>query len=122
MTTIKRIETFVSERRQIPKADMHSTQRTDPIAHARQEVWWITKKLTKRTLTQIGSFHKRDHTTIRHGLAAVEKRMDDCCDYRETMEGLLHDARAQALPEFFRSGGVKPFTFRTIRNKETVGR
>ncbi|MDE0590436.1 hypothetical protein OU789_10905 [Halocynthiibacter sp. C4] len=95
MTTTREIIEAVAEYRGIPANDLRSTKRKRPVAHARQEAFFIAKKATGLSLRQIGRhIGNRDHTTVLHGLAAVKCRMTDA-DYAKE----VHDMICMAAPE-----------------------
>jgi hypothetical protein len=67
----------------IPAEDISGQRRTRPLVHLRQEVMFIAKYLTTRSLPEIARvLGGRDHTTILHGVKAVALRNDlDYTDY-----------------------------------------
>lgn len=55
-------------------AQLKSTTRRAPIAHARQLAFYNMYHTGKYSLSQIGGFMKRDHTTVLYGIRAEENR------------------------------------------------
>ena len=58
---------------------MLSPRRSRPLARPRQVAMYMAKKLTTRSLPEIGrKFANRDHTTVIHSVKTIEKlRKDD---------------------------------------------
>jgi len=64
----------VSEHYNISKADILSKKRPREIAHPRQIVMFLCRKLTDASLPKIGEIlGKRDHTTVLHGYEKVNR-------------------------------------------------
>lgn len=57
-------------------SDMTSSNRTQPLATARQVAMFISVKLTGKSLPTIGEDFKRNHTTVLHGAQSIQKRLD----------------------------------------------
>ena len=67
--------------------EMVSERRGREVAWPRQEAMFLARKLTPLSLPRIGQlFGNRDHTTVMHALAAVEKRITG--DVGRTREAL----------------------------------
>jgi len=72
--TLDEIQKKIAEYYNIKMADMHSARRSRDIARPRQIAMYLSKKLTTKSLPEIGrSFGGRDHTTVIHAVKAVEK-------------------------------------------------
>ena len=53
---------------------MLSQRRSRPLARPRQIAMYLAKKLTTRSLPEIGrKFSNRDHTTVIHAVKTIEK-------------------------------------------------
>ncbi len=72
--TLDEIQKKIAEFYNIKMADMHSARRSRDIARPRQIAMYLSKKLTTKSLPEIGrSFGGRDHTTVIHAVKAVDK-------------------------------------------------
>jgi hypothetical protein len=87
---IFRVLEVVGEHLNVLPDQMVSERRTNELAHARHVVMFILKKDYDKTLPQIGRWlGGRDHTTVLHGIRAIEAR-DDMADTLDTIRGRLH--------------------------------
>ena len=77
--TVDRIQRAVCEAFSISLTDMSSKRRARAVARPRQVAMYLSKKLTKRSLPDIGRrFGGRDHTTVMHAVKRItELRADD---------------------------------------------
>ena len=77
--TIDEIQRRVAEHYRIKPADMVSARRAREVARPRQVAMYLAKRLTSRSLPEIGRrFGKRDHTTVMHAVKRIEElRIDD---------------------------------------------
>lgn len=74
--TIEDIQKKVSAHYNIKVSDMHSARRSVAIARPRQVAMYLAKKLTTKSLPEIGrKFGGKDHTTVMHAV----KRIDEIC-------------------------------------------
>lgn len=74
--SIASIQAAVARFYDIPLREMTSQRRDRPAAHARQVGMYLARELTPYSLPMIGRwFGKRDHTTVIHGIKAVEARL-----------------------------------------------
>ena len=74
--TIEDIQKKVIQHFNIKMSDMHSARRSRVVARPRQIAMYLAKKLTSRSLPEIGrKFGGRDHTTVIHAV----KRIDELC-------------------------------------------
>ena len=88
--TIDDIQKKVSAHFNIKVADMHSARRSVAIARPRQIAMFLAKKLTSKSLPEIGrKFGGKDHTTVMHAV----KRIDELCkkdsEFAEDVELLM---------------------------------
>jgi hypothetical protein len=59
---------------QLKVAELLSKRRTRDITRPRQAAMWLAKKLTRRSLPEIGrKISGKDHTTVIHALKAIDK-------------------------------------------------
>ena len=72
--TIDKIQNVVSNYYNIPLSDMLSQRRSRPLARPRQIAMYLAKKMTTRSLPEIGRrFANRDHTTVIHAVKTITR-------------------------------------------------
>ncbi len=72
--TVDKIQNVVSNYFNIPLSDMLSQRRSRPLARPRQIAMYIAKKMTSRSLPEIGRrFANRDHTTVIHAVKTITR-------------------------------------------------
>jgi chromosomal replication initiator protein len=72
--TVDRIQNTVSSFFNISIAEMLSQRRSRPLARPRQVAMYLAKKMTSRSLPEIGRrFANRDHTTVIHAVKTITK-------------------------------------------------
>ena len=72
--TVDKIQNTVSNFFNIPLAEMLSQRRSRPLARPRQIAMYLAKKLTTRSLPEIGRrFANRDHTTVIHAVKTITR-------------------------------------------------
>ena len=72
--TIDEIQRKVADHYGLKLADMYSVRRSRNVARPRQVAMYLCKKLTPRSLPEIGrKFGGRDHTTVMHAVRKVEE-------------------------------------------------
>ena len=72
--TVDKIQNVVSNYFNIPLSDMLSQRRSRPLARPRQIAMFLAKKLTSRSLPEIGRmFGGRDHTTVMHAIKKIQE-------------------------------------------------
>jgi chromosomal replication initiator protein len=72
--TIDDIQRKVAEHYHLKMADMVSARRAREVARPRQVAMYLAKKLTPRSLPEIGRrFGGRDHTTVMHAVKRIEE-------------------------------------------------
>jgi chromosomal replication initiator protein len=75
--TIDEIQRKVAEHYTLRLSDMHSSRRSRNVARPRQIAMYLCKKLTPRSLPEIGrKFGGRDHTTVMHAIRKIEEMSD----------------------------------------------
>lgn len=68
----------------IPVAEMTSERRAREVARPRQVAMYLAKKLTPKSLPNIGrQFGGRDHTTVIHAVRQVERLIGEDEDFAE---------------------------------------
>ena len=74
ITTIEKIQNVTSIFYSISLEEMLSQRRSRPLARPRQIAMYLAKKLTTRSLPEIGrKFANRDHTTVIHAVKTIDK-------------------------------------------------
>ena len=74
VVTVDKIQNTVSNYFNITLTDMLSQRRSRPLARPRQIAMFLAKKLTTRSLPEIGRrFANRDHTTVIHAVKTITK-------------------------------------------------
>jgi chromosomal replication initiator protein len=87
--TIESIQKKVAEHFDIRIADMTSRRRPQSVAFPRQVAMYLSRTLTRRSLSDIGeSFGGRDHGTVLHACRLVEKRVVKDQRLRQTVSYL----------------------------------
>ena len=72
--TVDKIQNIVSNYFNIPLSDMLSQRRSRPLARPRQIAMYLAKKMTTRSLPEIGRrFANRDHTTVIHAVKTINR-------------------------------------------------
>lgn len=93
--TVDEIQRRVAEHYNIRLADIVGPKRHRPLARPRQVAMYLCKRLTTRSLPEIGRrFGGRDHTTVMHGIRRIEELIqtdpqlaDDVEMLRRSLEG-----------------------------------
>tara|TARA_Y100001970_G_scaffold289087_1_gene418327 strand:+ start:1307 stop:2716 length:1410 start_codon:yes stop_codon:yes gene_type:complete len=87
--TIDKIQTVTSNFFSISLGDMLSPRRSRPLARPRQIAMYFSKKLTTRSLPEIGrKFANRDHTTVIHAVKTIEKLLQNNDEIKKNVEEL----------------------------------
>ena len=72
--TVDKIQNVVSNFFNISLSDMLSQRRSRPLARPRQIAMYLSKKMTSRSLPEIGRrFANRDHTTVIHAVKTITR-------------------------------------------------
>ena len=72
--TVDKIQNIVSNFYSISLSEMLSQRRSRPLARPRQIAMYLAKKLTTRSLPEIGRrFANRDHTTVIHAVKTINR-------------------------------------------------
>ena len=75
--TVDKIQNTVSNYFNIALSEMLSQRRSRPLARPRQIAMYLAKKLTTRSLPEIGRrFANRDHTTVIHAVKTITRLAD----------------------------------------------
>ena len=74
--SIDEIQKQVAAHYNIKVSDMHSARRSRAVARPRQVAMFLSKRLTSKSLPEIGrKFGGKDHTTVMHAVKRVEELM-----------------------------------------------
>ncbi len=85
--TIEKIQNVTSNFFGINLEEMLSQRRSRPLARPRQIAMYLAKKLTTRSLPEIGrKFANRDHTTVIHAVKTVDKLSQNNEDIKKNVE------------------------------------
>ena len=72
--TVDKIQNTVSNYFNVSLNDMLSQRRSRPLARPRQIAMYLAKKMTSRSLPEIGRrFANRDHTTVIHAVKTINR-------------------------------------------------
>ena len=75
--TVDKIQNVVSNFFNIALSEMLSQRRSRPLARPRQIAMYLAKKMTSRSLPEIGRrFANRDHTTVIHAVKTITRLSD----------------------------------------------
>lgn len=87
--TVDRIQRAVCEEFNVTLTDMVSKRRARLIARPRQVAMYLSKKLTKRSLPDIGRrFGGRDHTTVMHAVKRIDELRANDIDFNAQIEAV----------------------------------
>lgn len=99
MITIAAIQAAVARHYRLLRADMVSPERSWRVSHPRQVAMYLSCRLTRRSLPQIGrAFGGRDHATVFYARKIVRARAEADiklrCEVREIAFALMMEGRA----------------------------
>jgi len=85
--SIEDIQKHVATHYNIKVSDMHSARRSRAVARPRQVAMYLAKKLTSKSLPEIGrKFGGKDHTTVMHAVKRIEELMGSDSDIARDVE------------------------------------
>jgi chromosomal replication initiator protein len=88
--TIDEIQRQVAEYYTLRLSDMHSARRSRNVARPRQVAMYLCKKLTPRSLPEIGrKFGGRDHTTVMHAVRKIDELIDGDISFADEVKTLM---------------------------------
>ena len=88
--SIDKIQTMTSNFYSISLNDMLSPRRSRPLARPRQIAMYFAKKLTTRSLPEIGrKFANRDHTTVIHACNKIKELRVENSSLEEDYKNLI---------------------------------
>ena len=87
--TVDKIQNTVANFFNITLAEMLSQRRSRPLARPRQIAMYLAKKMTTRSLPEIGRrFANRDHTTVIHAVKTITRLSEKDDEMRKNIEQL----------------------------------
>ena len=87
--TVDKIQNTVANFFNIPLAEMLSQRRSRPLARPRQIAMYLAKKMTTRSLPEIGRrFANRDHTTVIHAVKTIIRLSEKDDEMKKNIEQL----------------------------------
>ncbi len=92
--SVDAIQRRVAEYHDIRFADMTSKKRPQNIAVPRMVAMYIARKLTDMSLPAIGDSFNRNHATIIHAVATIDKRMAADENFRHNVNVLMRQLRS----------------------------
>ncbi len=88
--TIDEIQKLVSQHFELKPLDLVSARRARAVARPRQIAMYLAKRLTTRSLPEIGrKFGGRDHSTVIHAVRRVEELRDQDRDIDQAVRVLM---------------------------------
>ena len=88
-TSIEDIQRKTAEFYKLDVKDFHSPQRARRVARPRQVAMYLSRKLTTRSLPEIGRrFGGRDHTTVLHACRRIEALIVEDAMFRQEVDFL----------------------------------
>jgi chromosomal replication initiator protein len=85
--SIEDIQKHVATHYNVKVSDMHSARRSRVVARPRQVAMYLSKKLTSKSLPEIGRrFGGKDHTTVMHAVKRIEELMSADAEFSKDLE------------------------------------
>ena len=93
--TIEEIQKLVSQHFELKPLDLVSARRSRAVARPRQIAMYLSKRLTTRSLPEIGrKFGGRDHSTVIHAVRKIEELRDTDRDIDGAVRVLMRELEA----------------------------
>lgn len=89
--TPEHIIKIVSQKSGIPEDDIKSLKRSGPIAFTRHKCVYLIHKLTNMSYSKIGTYFKRDRTTMMSSVKSVEQEIKINSIYEEEINDLIKE-------------------------------
>ncbi len=94
IVTVEQIQRMVADHFGIPEEAMKVKKRTSSIAYPRQIAMFLSRDLTKLSLSEIGNrFGGRDHTTIMHACDKIGRMAEEDPELRQILHRLTSTLR-----------------------------
>ena len=97
--SIAAIQEAVAANYGLNASDLVSLDRSRPICHPRHVAMYLAKKLTNSSLTEIGNAFKKHHSTVLHGVARIQKAIQNDNDLRTTIDNLINMITSNTVPK-----------------------
>jgi hypothetical protein len=92
--SVKHIQQVVAEHFKVDVRDILAHRRTSDIVLPRHVAMYLTRKLTHRSMPEIGRlFGRRDHTTVLHAI----KKVEALCNVDSVMFGIVSQLRRRFI-------------------------
>ena len=89
VVTVDKIQNTVASFFNLPLNEMLSQRRSRPLARPRQVAMYLSKKMTTRSLPEIGRrFANRDHTTVIHAVKTITRISEKDEEMKKNLEQL----------------------------------
>ena len=89
VVTVDKIQNTVASFFNLPLNEMLSQRRSRPLARPRQVAMYLSKKMTTRSLPEIGRrFANRDHTTVIHAVKTITRISEKDDEMKKNLEQL----------------------------------
>lgn len=98
--TIVAIQALVAERHRVCLRDLLSRRRSRSLALPRHLAIWLARHITPCSLPEIGRAFDRDHTTVMHAIARVDRLMVEDSMFTDWVLGLLDELCAEAGADY----------------------
>ncbi|MEI6438058.1 MAG: chromosomal replication initiator protein DnaA [Candidatus Omnitrophota bacterium] len=86
--SIEMVQQVVAEEYKITVNDLKSKKRTQNFSLPRQIAMYLTRKLTKHSLPEIGNAFSKDHTTVIHSCKKIEEDINNSSEIKYSIEKL----------------------------------
>ena len=108
--TVDKIQNVVSNYFNIALSEMLSQRRSRPLARPRQIAMYLAKKMTTRSLPEIGRrFANRDHTTVIHAVKTITKLSEKDEEMKKELMRRKHELEKEAKSEACDGGSALPY-------------
>lgn len=95
--TVRAIAQRVALRRRVPERELYSNRRGGAAnVEARQIVCWLARQLTTLSMPVIGRRLNRDHSTVLHGIAVVNRRREHDAEFAADVDALYAELAGAA--------------------------
>ncbi len=90
VVTVDKIQNVVSNYFNISLSEMLSQRRSRPLARPRQIAMYLAKKMTSRSLPEIGRrFANRDHTTVIHAVKTINRLSEQDDEMKKNINQIM---------------------------------
>lgn len=96
---IKIIQDAVCRFYGVEMCDLQSSRRTANIVKPRQVAMWLAKKLTLRSLPEVGRLFDRDHTTVLHAVRKIDAQRNVNQKLKEETDILIFQIVGDQIPQ-----------------------